>query len=156
MAQVKWVYARHMCAITGAGNRVGRLGTRASGPIAVRLGDAPLVRVPTPGAGYPERVRQVIPERYHEEAFGEFADEDAIEAARRGSPWWRPMSGGPMSGVASHADAAGRAGDLAAGRVHAIRAGWCHGTVASVTVEAPPPHLPVAICRFIYRSDSRR
>ena len=39
--------------------------------------------VPTPGAGYPERVRQVIPARYHDEAFGEFADDDAIEAARR-------------------------------------------------------------------------
>jgi hypothetical protein len=38
--------------------------------------------VPEPGIGYPERVRQAIPERYHEEAFGEFADDAAIDAAR--------------------------------------------------------------------------
>jgi len=81
-AQVKWVYAQHMCAITGPGTGWA-VSVRASGPIAVRLGDQPLVRVPTPGAGYPDRVRQVIPERYHDEAFGEFADDDAIEAARR-------------------------------------------------------------------------
>jgi hypothetical protein len=82
MAQVKWVYARHMCAITGPGAGWA-VSVRASGPIAVRLGGPPLVRVPTPGAGYPERVRQLIPQRYQKEAFGEFADQDAIEAARQ-------------------------------------------------------------------------
>jgi hypothetical protein len=82
MAQVKWVYARHMCAITGPGTSWA-VSVRASGPIAVRLGDQPLVRVPTPGAGYPDRVRQAIPARYHDEAFADFADDDAIEAAMR-------------------------------------------------------------------------
>jgi hypothetical protein len=81
LAQVKHVYARHMCAITGphAGWAVS---VRASGPIAVDLGDRPVIRVPTPGTGYPERVRQLIPQRYQAEAFAEFADEDAIDAAR--------------------------------------------------------------------------
>ncbi|MDR8408425.1 hypothetical protein MTP10_06715 [Nonomuraea sp. 3-1Str] len=81
VAEVRWVYARHMCAITGAGTNWA-MSVRASGPIAVRLGDAPWVRVPEPGPGYPDRVREIIPERWHEEAFEEFADEGVIDAAR--------------------------------------------------------------------------
>lgn len=82
VAEVEWVYAHHMCAITGPGAGWA-MSVRASGPIAVRLGGRPVVRVPEPGAGYPERVRRLIPERHHDAAFGEFGDEDAIEAARR-------------------------------------------------------------------------
>jgi hypothetical protein len=82
VADVEWVYAHHMCAITGPGTGWAR-SVRASGPIAVRLGDPPVVRVPEPGAGYPERVRRLIPERHHAAAFGGFGDEDAIETARR-------------------------------------------------------------------------
>ncbi|MBN6050933.1 hypothetical protein JYK22_03215, partial [Nonomuraea sp. RK-328] len=80
-SQVRWVYARHMCAITGTGTDWA-MSVRASGPIAVRLGGAPWVRVPEPGPGYPDRVRKIVPERYHEEAFEEFADEGVIDAAR--------------------------------------------------------------------------
>jgi hypothetical protein len=40
--------------------------------------------VPEPGAGYPDRVRNLIPERYHVQAFQEeFEDDAAIEAARQ-------------------------------------------------------------------------
>ncbi|NUW32471.1 hypothetical protein HTZ77_13675 [Nonomuraea sp. SMC257] len=81
VSQVRWVYARHMCAVTGTGTNWA-MSVRASGPIAVRLGGAPWVRVPEPGPGYPDRVREIVPERYHEEAFEEFADEGVIEAAR--------------------------------------------------------------------------
>ncbi|MCA2183767.1 hypothetical protein [Nonomuraea cavernae] len=81
VAEVTWVYAHHMCAITGPGAGWS-VSVRASGPIAVRLGTPDRVRVPQSGAGYPERVRELIPERYHDEAFGGFGDEDAIEAAR--------------------------------------------------------------------------
>jgi hypothetical protein len=81
VAEVDWVYARHLCAITGAGEDWA-MSVRVSGPLAVRLGEQAEIRVPEPGIGYPERVRQAIPERYHEEAFGEFADDEAIDAAR--------------------------------------------------------------------------
>jgi len=80
VADVEWVYARHMCAITGAGTDWA-MSVRVSGPLAVRLGEPAEVRVPEPGTGYPERVRQTIPERYHEDAFAELAD-DVIEGAR--------------------------------------------------------------------------
>jgi hypothetical protein len=81
-AEVRWVYARHMCAITGAGADWA-MSVRVSGPLAVRLHDPVEVRVPEPGIGYPDRVKLMIPQRYHEEAFAEFADDEAIEAARR-------------------------------------------------------------------------
>ncbi|WP_043615546.1 hypothetical protein [Nonomuraea candida] len=81
LVEVRWVYARHMCAITGESPEWAA-SVRASGPIAVKIDIPPQVRVPAPGAGYPDRVRQLIPERYHEAAFEEFSDDAAIEAAR--------------------------------------------------------------------------
>ncbi|WP_433435684.1 hypothetical protein [Nonomuraea sp. CA-141351] len=82
VVEVKWVYARHMCAVTGAGTDWAT-SVRASGPIAVRIGIPPVVQVPEPGMGYPDRVRRLIPARYQDEAFAEFDDEDAIDAARQ-------------------------------------------------------------------------
>ncbi|NRQ40463.1 hypothetical protein HII36_52900 [Nonomuraea sp. NN258] len=82
LTEVRWVYARHMCAVKGA-SAEWSTSVRASGPLAVRLGSPPLVRVPEPGPGYPDRVRGLIPERYHDEAFAGFAAEDAIDAARQ-------------------------------------------------------------------------
>lgn len=81
LVEVRWVYARHMCAITGQ-SRDWASSVRASGPIAVKIDIPPQVRVPEAGAGYPERVRRLIPERYHEQAFAEFSDDAAIDAAR--------------------------------------------------------------------------
>ncbi|MGN9843063.1 hypothetical protein ACTMTI_33560 [Nonomuraea sp. H19] len=82
LVEVQWVYARHMCAVTGESSEWS-VSVRASGPLAVRLGVIPpQVKVPEPGTGYPERVRQLIPARYHEQAFAEFEDDAAIEAAR--------------------------------------------------------------------------
>jgi hypothetical protein len=81
LVEVRWVYARHMCAITGD-SPDWAASVRASGPIAVKIDIPPEVRVPKAGAGYPDRVRQLIPERYHTLAFEEFSDDAAIEAAR--------------------------------------------------------------------------
>ncbi|GGT20810.1 hypothetical protein ACFFV7_14400 [Nonomuraea spiralis] len=81
LVEVRRVYARHLCAIVGE-SRDWAMSVRASGPIAVRLGVPPRVEVPAAGPGYPERVRRLIPERYHDEAFAEFSDETAIDAAR--------------------------------------------------------------------------
>ncbi|MFC7591819.1 hypothetical protein ACFQYP_55030 [Nonomuraea antimicrobica] len=81
LVEVEWVYARHMCAITGE-SPDWAASVRASGPIAVKLGIPPQVEVPESGAGYPDRVRRLIPERYHRQAFENFQDDTAIEAAR--------------------------------------------------------------------------
>jgi hypothetical protein len=81
LVEVRWVYARHMCAITGESPEWAS-SVRASGPIAVKISIPPQVRVPEPGAGYPDRVKRLIPERYHQEAFEDFSDDAAIEAAR--------------------------------------------------------------------------
>ncbi|NUO97576.1 MAG: hypothetical protein HOV96_39060 [Nonomuraea sp.] len=82
LVEVHWVYARHLCAITGE-SRDWATSVRASGPIAVRLDVVPpVVEVPKTGSGYPDRVRKLIPARYHDEAFEEFSDESAIDAAR--------------------------------------------------------------------------
>lgn len=82
LVEVHRVYARHLCAITGE-SRDWAMSVRASGPIAVRLDVVPpVVEVPETGPGYPDRVRRLIPARYHDEAFAEFSDEAAIDAAR--------------------------------------------------------------------------
>ncbi|MFC5825228.1 hypothetical protein [Nonomuraea insulae] len=81
LVEVRWVYARHMCAITGESPDWAS-SVRASGPIAVKISIPPEVRVPKAGLGYPDRVRQLIPERYHSLAFEEFSDDSAIEAAQ--------------------------------------------------------------------------
>ncbi|MGR6913772.1 hypothetical protein ACU635_05925 [[Actinomadura] parvosata] len=81
LVQVRWVYARHMCAITGESPDWAE-SVRASGPIAVKIDIPPEVRVPKAGPGYPDRVRQLIPARYHKLAFEDFQDDSAIEAAR--------------------------------------------------------------------------
>ncbi|SDM40737.1 hypothetical protein [Nonomuraea jiangxiensis] len=81
LVEVTWVYARHMCAVTGE-SPDWAASVRASGPIAVKVSIPPQIRVPEAGPGYPDRVRRLIPARYHEQAFAEFTDEAAIEAAR--------------------------------------------------------------------------
>jgi hypothetical protein len=82
LVEVTWVYARHMCAITGESDDWAS-SVRASGPIAVKISVPPQIRVPEPGMGYPDRVKRLIPERYHEQAFAEFEDDAQIEAARQ-------------------------------------------------------------------------
>src|SRR5690606_10864946 len=81
VTQVEWVYARHMCAITGPGTDW-KTSVRVAGPLAVRFGHHAEVRVPPPGPGYPERVKELFPERLHEEAFAELDDGPALDTAR--------------------------------------------------------------------------
>ncbi|MEV4060676.1 hypothetical protein [Nonomuraea dietziae] len=82
VAEVRWVYAHHMCAVTGA-RQSWATSVRAAGPIAVRLAGRPTVRVPASGGDYAEQVRALVPERCHEAALAGFADDEAIEEARR-------------------------------------------------------------------------
>lgn len=81
LVQVRWVYAQHMCAITGQSSDWAS-SVRASGPIAVKVDIPPQVRVPEAGPGYQDRVKRLIPARYHQQAFAGFTDESVIEAAR--------------------------------------------------------------------------
>ncbi|MCK2213886.1 hypothetical protein MF672_008790 [Actinomadura sp. ATCC 31491] len=82
LVEVTWVYARHLCAVTGEGTDWAQ-SVRASGPIAVKISIPPQVRVPEPGPGYQDRVRRLIPERYHAQALHEeFEDESFIDVAR--------------------------------------------------------------------------
>ncbi|MEW9549907.1 hypothetical protein [Nonomuraea sp. NPDC050783] len=82
LVEVTWVYARHLCAVTGEGTGWAQ-SVRASGPIAVKISIPPQVRVPEPGQGYQDRIRRIVPERYHAQALREeFEDESFIEVAR--------------------------------------------------------------------------
>ncbi|MEO3874439.1 hypothetical protein ABGB18_37075 [Nonomuraea sp. B12E4] len=81
LVEVTWVYVRHMCAVTGVSPDWAS-SVRASGPIAVKISIPPQIRVPEAGQGYPDRVRRIIPARYHEQAFAEFTDDAAIDAAQ--------------------------------------------------------------------------
>jgi hypothetical protein len=80
--QVGTVYALHLCAVAEPG-RSWDMSVRYSGPLAARLGDPPVVTVVQPGAGYPDRVHQLIPERYWTRATGPFLDEAALADLRR-------------------------------------------------------------------------
>lgn len=82
VAQVRRVYALHLCAIDDASGPW-KTSIRASGPLAVDLEVTPHVLIPRSGAGYQDRVRALIPERYQEQAFGTFTDPALIEVARR-------------------------------------------------------------------------
>jgi hypothetical protein len=80
--QVGTVYALHLCAVAESG-RTWDMSVRYSGPLAANLGDPPVVTVVQPGAGYPERVHSLIPQRYWPRATGPFRDDAALADLRR-------------------------------------------------------------------------
>jgi hypothetical protein len=80
--QVGTVYALHLCAVAEPG-RDWDLSVRYSGPLAANPGDPPVVTVVQPGAGYPERVHSLIPQRYWTRATGPFKDDAALADLRR-------------------------------------------------------------------------
>jgi hypothetical protein len=80
--QVGTVYALHLCAVAERG-REWDMSVRYSGPLAANLGDPPVLTVVQPGAGYPERVHSLIPQRYWTRATGPFKDDAALADLRR-------------------------------------------------------------------------
>lgn len=80
-AQVRSVYALHLCAVAETG-RPWDLSVKFSGPLAADLTDPPALRIVQPGAGYPERVKELIPNRYQKRAVGPFLDEPALAKLR--------------------------------------------------------------------------
>jgi hypothetical protein len=73
LAEVRTVYAQYMCA-AGAPGTAYDDSSRSSGPVALSLGEPPVVRVPPSGLGYPDRVRALLPDRYEEQALKGFRD----------------------------------------------------------------------------------
>lgn len=86
IGDVTVIYAHRMCAAVGPG-LAWPDSIRETGPVAVRLGVPDTIVLPDkalPGqadASYAERIRAVIPERYHEQAlaYPDFVDPDAAE-----------------------------------------------------------------------------
>ncbi|GAA0384012.1 hypothetical protein Acor_70110 [Acrocarpospora corrugata] len=83
LAEVKTVYAQHMCAVDELGDPWAK-SIRVAGPLAVTLtGKEPKVEVPLSGEGYPEHVRELIPPYFLESAFSNYFDPDTLEKARQ-------------------------------------------------------------------------
>lgn len=90
VGQVRVVYAHHMCAAVGPGlSWPGAI--RAAGPVAVTLADPPTVRRPEqalpgqPAPTHTDRVRALIPTRYHDLALAPpgLADPAVADELRR-------------------------------------------------------------------------
>jgi hypothetical protein len=88
--QVRVVYAHHMCAEVGPGltwpqavRAAGPLAAEFTGPVTVLLPERALPDVV--GASYADRIREIIPERYHETALapGGFADPAVADRLRQ-------------------------------------------------------------------------
>lgn len=71
VGEVTRVYAYHMCAIAEPG-REWTMAIKLTGPAAITLAaDPPTVAVAEGGAGFRDRVRSLIPERYQADALDE-------------------------------------------------------------------------------------
>ncbi|MCP2327981.1 hypothetical protein HDA40_006488 [Hamadaea flava] len=80
VSEVRVAYAYYLCAAAPPGTPWDQ-SARISGPVAVRLSQPPVVRIAQAGAGYPERVKALIPARYQARVNG-FAD-SAVPARLR-------------------------------------------------------------------------
>lgn len=80
--QVGIGYALHLCAVAEPG-RDWDLSVKYSGPLTANFGDPTVVNVVQPGAGFPDRVHAMIPQRYWARATGPFLDEAALADMRR-------------------------------------------------------------------------
>lgn len=86
LGEVTVLYAHRMCAVVGPG-LVWPDSVRETGPVAVRLGTPDTLVLPEKAladdadAQYADRVRAVIPKRYHDEAlaFADFVDPEVAE-----------------------------------------------------------------------------
>lgn|GEM_PF-1086396 len=81
MDAVRTVYAQYLCAAGPPGTRF-ELSAFSSGPCAVRLSTPPVVTIPRSGTGYPERVRELLPDQYEEQALKGFRDQAVPDRLR--------------------------------------------------------------------------
>jgi hypothetical protein len=82
VAEVRTVYAYHLCAIVEAG-RAWDFAQKLSGPMAVQLTEPMKIEVVEPGLGFQDRTRALIPPPYQEEALKELLDEDQMRDLRK-------------------------------------------------------------------------
>lgn len=82
VAEVRKVYAYHLCAIVEKG-RAWDFAQKLSGPMAAELTDPMKIQVVEPGLGFQDRVRSLIPQPYQEEALKELLDEDQMRDLRK-------------------------------------------------------------------------
>jgi hypothetical protein len=81
VAQVRWVYALHLCAFADPGTPW-IYANKSSGPLAAQLTSPQTVLLPVPTRDYRTQVTQMIPARYLTQAFGTFAHPDLIARLR--------------------------------------------------------------------------
>lgn len=81
VAEVRTVYAYHLCAIVEPG-RAWDFAQKLSGPMAVQLPEPMKIQVVEPGLGFQDRVRSLIPQPYQEEALKELLDDDQMRDLR--------------------------------------------------------------------------
>ncbi|MDQ7904182.1 hypothetical protein RB614_06550 [Phytohabitans sp. ZYX-F-186] len=80
-AEVRTVYAYHLCAIVEPG-RAWDFAQKLSGPMAVQLTEPMKIEVVEPGLGFQDRVRALIPAPYQVEALKELLDDDQMRDLR--------------------------------------------------------------------------
>jgi hypothetical protein len=82
VSDVDVVYGYYFCA-------VGRPGlpylssSRSDGPVVVQLTGPPVLQIAAPGAGYPERVRAMMPDQYEDRCFGGLPDPAVADEVKR-------------------------------------------------------------------------
>lgn len=79
--EVHTIYAYYLCAAGEPGTEWD-FSSRISGPVVVTLTEPPAVRIAESGAGYPDRVRAMIPDELEAKAFAGFSDPDRPAALR--------------------------------------------------------------------------
>jgi hypothetical protein len=81
-AEVRIVYAYHLCAIVEPG-RAWDFAQKLSGPMSMKLTEPPEITVVEAGPGFQDRVRGLIPPPYQEEALKELLDDDQMRDLRK-------------------------------------------------------------------------
>lgn len=82
LAEVTTFYGTHLCAVAEP-NRPWDFATKLSGPLSVRFTEPPQVRVAEGGAGFQDRVREIIPPQYQEQVVKALIDDDDMRDLRR-------------------------------------------------------------------------
>ncbi|GAA4684435.1 hypothetical protein [Phytohabitans rumicis] len=82
LAEVRIFYGNHLCAVAEP-NRAWDFAVKLSGPLSVEFVEPAKIRVAEGGEGYPERVRDIIPAQYQEQAMLALVDDDDMRELRR-------------------------------------------------------------------------
>jgi len=82
LAEVRKFYGNHLCAVVEA-NRPWDFAVKLSGPLSVEFTEPARIRVAEGGEGYPDRVREIIPAQYQEQAMLALIDDDDMRELRR-------------------------------------------------------------------------